>query len=68
MKNLVSNFEYLLLLFFLTASQVLKFGAPSRYYKGAVTWMEIFFQNESYGVKMDETFSAPNNLTKSASS
>ena len=34
MTNLVSNFEYLVLLSFLTA--VSKLGAPSRYFKGAL--------------------------------
>ena len=37
MMNLVSNFEYLEMLSFLTnGNRVLKFGAPSRYNKGAL--------------------------------
>ena len=40
MATLLLNFEYLLLLFF-NQGQVLKFGAPSKYYKGALTQKEI---------------------------
>jgi hypothetical protein len=37
MTNSVLNFESLLLLCFFNRSRVLKFGAPSRYYKVALT-------------------------------
>ena len=40
MATLLLNFEYLLLLFF-NQGQVLKFGAPSKYYKVALTQKEI---------------------------
>ena len=41
MTNLVWNFEYLVLLSFLTVAKF-KFGAPSRYYKGALTQKRYF--------------------------
>jgi hypothetical protein len=38
MMNLVSNLEYVfVVIMFFNCSQVLKFGAPSRYYKSALT-------------------------------
>ena len=48
MKNLVLNFEYLLLLCFFKHSWVLQFGAPSRYYKCALTQKRWFWLNWTF--------------------
>ena len=72
MTNLVSNFEYLLLLCFFNGGQVLKFGAPSKYYKGVLTKKRWLILNEldlvlmSGEKKSKPTFKIRHQMTLSA--